>query len=330
MYAQKDSCKFHSEYAISFFERRLPEKQQTNRELSGCMLKSDKAEIIESIYNATLSPELLKRFTQFIQQRCGIHIVPSKQSMLEGRLRKRMRQLMLPTFEDYARYLFGRKKDTGEEIIHFLDAITTNKTGFFREAPHLDYMSSEVLPEFTRQHDRHRAKTFRIWSAGCSTGEEPYSLAIILNEFAEKNPAFSYAMLATDLSKRALGTAKAAVYDSDQLEDVPPEYRHKYFTAARTSNKNQRHIIAALRKTIRFRRLNFMDAAFPIREPLQVIFCRNVMMYFDRATREKLVRHFTEKLVPGGYLFTGHSESLAGFPINLEPVASSVYQKPQC
>jgi len=292
------------------------------------MVRSNKAEIIESIYHATLSPELLKRFTQFIQQRCGIQITPSKQNMLEGRLRKRMRQLMLPTFEDYARYLFGRTNDTTEEIIHFLDAITTNKTGFFREAPHLDYMTSEVLPKFTQQHDKHHAHTFRIWSAGCSTGEEPYSLAIILNEFTEKNPAFSYAMLATDLSKRALDKAKTAVYDSDQLEDIPPEYRHKYFIAARTGNSNQLRIIAALRETIMFRRINFMNSAFPIKEPLQAIFCRNVMMYFDRDTREKLVNRFTEKLVPGGYLFTGHSESLAGFPTNLKPVASSVYQKP--
>jgi chemotaxis protein methyltransferase CheR len=179
-----------------------------------------------------------------------------------------------------------------------------------------------------KQHDRHRLRTFRIWCAGCSSGQEPYTLAIVLNEFAEKNPTFSYAILATDLSKRALDKGKTAVYDSDQLEDIPPEYRHKYFIATRTGDSNQLRVIAALRETIMFRRLNFLDTAFPIKEPLQAIFCRNVMMYFNRTTREKLVKRFTEKLVPGGYLFTGHSESLAGFPTNLKPVASSVYQKP--
>jgi chemotaxis protein methyltransferase CheR len=293
------------------------------------MLKNNKTELIESIYHATLSPELFNRFTQFIQQRCGIHIKPSKKNMLEGRLRKRMRQLLLPTFEDYAHYLFSRTKNTKEEMIHFLDAITTNKTGFFRETPHFDYLVSEVLPEFIRQHDRHRVHTFRIWSAGCSSGEEPYTLAIVLNEFAEKNPTFSYAILATDLSKRALNKAKTAVYDNDQLEEVTPEHLCKYFVAARTGDNNQLRVASALRETIMFRRLNFMDSAFPIREPLQVIFCRNVMMYFDRATREQLVNRFTEKLCPGGYLFTGHSESLAGFPSNLKPVSSSVYQKPR-
>jgi chemotaxis protein methyltransferase CheR len=292
------------------------------------MQKSNKATIIESIYHAELSPELFNRFTRFIKQNCGIHLAPSKHTMLEGRLRKRMRQLLLPTFEDYARYIFRKSDNATDEMVHFLDVITTNKTDFFREKPHFDYLVSEVLPEFMKQHDRHRLSTFRLWCAGCSSGQEPYTLAIILNEFAEKNPTFSYAILATDLSKRALDKAKTAVYDSDQLKDIPPEYRHKYFIATRTGDSNQLRVIAALRETIMFRRINFMDSSFPIKEPLQAIFCRNVMMYFDRDTREKLVNRFTDKLVPGGYLFTGHSESLAGFPANLKPVASSVYQKP--
>lgn len=297
-------------------------------ERSVCMLKSDKAKTIESIYSATLSPALFNRFTQFIRQCCGIRIDASKQTMLEGRLRKRMRQLLLPTFEDYARYLFNNTEETAEELIHFLDAVTTNKTEFFREAPHFDYLGTKVLPEFKRQHEQQRTRTFRIWCAGCSTGEEAYSLAMLLNNFAEKNPLFSYAVLATDLCKRALETAKAAVYDRDQLEDVPPELRNKYFVTARTGDPGQLRVVAALRETIMFKRFNLMNAAFPIREPLQAIFCRNVMMYFERADREKLVNRFAEKLAPGGHLFTGHSETLAGFPTDLKPVSSSVYQKP--
>jgi chemotaxis protein methyltransferase CheR len=293
------------------------------------MLKSDTTEIIESIYNATLSPELFTRFTQFIQQRCGIHIVPSKQTMLEGRLRKRMRHLMLPTFEEYARFLFHHSGNASDEIIHFLDAITTNKTGFFREAPHLDYLASKILPEFMQQHEKKGPATFRIWSAGCSSGEEPYSLTMLLNEFAEENPAFSYAMLATDLSRRALERAKNAIYDIEQLEDVPPEYRRKYFIAARTGDSRKLRVIDALRKNIMFRRLNFMDTSFPIRDPLHVIFCRNVIMYFDRTTRAQLVQRFTDNLIPGGHLFTGHSESLTGFHTGLKSVSSSVYQKPR-
>lgn len=292
------------------------------------MLKSDKAKTIESIYSATLSPALFNRFTQFIQQRCGIHLVQSKQTMLEGRLRKRMRQLLLPTFEDYADYLFNSTGETAEELIHFLDVVTTNKTEFFREAPHFDYLVTKILPEFKRRHEQHRTSTFRIWCAGCSTGEEAYSLAMVLNDFAERTPSFSYAMLATDLCKRALETAKTAVYDRDQLEAVPPEQRNKYFVAARTNDPGQLRVAAALRETIMFKRFNLMDPAFPIREPLQAIFCRNVMMYFDRTDREKIVSRFADKLAPGGHLFTGHSETLAGFPTDLKPVSSSVYQKP--
>lgn len=293
------------------------------------MQKSDKAKIIESIYSATLSPALFNRFTQFIQQRCGIHIAQSKQTMLEGRLRKRMQQLLLPTFEDYARYLFNSTDETAEEMIHFLDVVTTNKTEFFREAPHFDYLGTEILPEFKRRHEQQRTSTFRIWCAGCSSGEEAYSLVMVLNDFAERNPSFSYAMLATDLCKRALETAKTAVYDRDQLEDVSPEHRNKYFVAARTGDPGQLRVVAALRETIMFKRFNLMDPAFPIREPLQAIFCRNVMMYFERTDREKIVNRFAEKLAPGGHLFTGHSETLAGFPTDLKPVSSSVYQKPR-
>lgn len=289
------------------------------------MLKNDKAAIIESIYSSELSSELFSRFTLFIKHNCGIHIIPSKKTMLEGRLRKRMRQLLLPTFEDYARYLFNTNKHDSSEMVHFLDVVTTNKTGFFRETPHFDYLVSKILPEFMNRDNR-RLVTFRIWSAGCSSGQEPYSLAILLNEFAEKNPAFRYAILATDLSRCILDTAKAGVYDTNQLDDVTPEHRDKYFVAVR--NNSQLRITEALRKTIMFKRLNLMNGAFPIKEPLHAIFCRNVMMYFDRDDRKKLVRRFTEQLAPGGYLFTGHSESLAGLSSELHSASNSVYRKP--
>ncbi len=291
------------------------------------MPTNSKASIIDSIFSATLSPGLFNRFAQFIQQRCGIRIDNSKQPMLEGRLRKRMRALLLPTFEAYADHLFDADKHS-DEIIHFLDTITTNKTGFFREAPHFDYLMSIVLPEFSSQRVRRHVKTFRIWSAGCSSGEEPYSLAMTLNEFAEKNPSFSYAILATDLCARALATARTGIYDAAQLEDVKPEYRHKYFVVDRTLDKRQLRVVPALRETIMFRRFNFISPVPPVKNPLHAIFCRNVMIYFDRPTREQLVNRFIEKLAPGGYLFTGHSESLTGFRTALKSVANAVYQKP--
>jgi chemotaxis protein methyltransferase CheR len=293
------------------------------------MLIHSKAAIIESIYHAQLSPELFMRFTGFIQQRCGIRIDHAKQTMLEGRLRKRMRELMLPTFEDYANYLFRSERSNQEETIRFFDAVTTNKTEFFRESAHFDYLHSIVLPAFMTQRDRHPVSPFRIWSAGCSTGEEAYSLAMVLHEFAESHPGFKYAVLATDLSARALGKAKTAVYDIDQLEDLKPAYRRKYFVSAGTPDSRQMRIAPCLRDTIVFKRFNFMTPEFPVRQPLQAVFCRNVMIYFDRPTRERLVNRLAEKLAPGGCLFTGHSESLAGFPTTLKPMANAVYQKPQ-
>ncbi len=292
------------------------------------MPSDTKASIIDSIFSAKLPPELFERFAQFIRQRCGIRIDQAKQAMLEGRLRKRMRALGLPTFEAYADYLFNRQNGDTREIIHFLDTVTTNKTDFFREAPHFDYLRRSLLPEFMAQRDRRRVSTFRIWSAGCSTGEEPYSLAMVLNEFAEQNPAFSYAILATDLCVRALATAKAGIYDIDQLDDVSPEYRLKYFTAARTPDRRQLRVVPALREHVVFKRFNFITPVFPIRQPLQAIFCRNVMIYFDRPTREQLISRFIDTLAPGGCLFTGHSESLAGFRTGLTPVAAAVYRKP--
>lgn len=293
------------------------------------MLTNSKASIIDSIFSATLSPALFDRFAQFIQQRCGIRIEHSKQTLLEGRLRKRMRALLLPTFEAYAAFLFDQKKNDADEIINFLDTITTNKTDFFREASHFDYLSCTVLTEFMSQRARRHAGTFRIWSAGCSTGEEPYSLAMVLNEFAEKNAAFSYAILATDLCARALATAKSGIYDIDQLDDVNPEYRRRYFTVNRTADERRVCVLPELRETVVFKRFNFMTPVFPIRQPLQAIFCRNVMIYFDRPTREQLISRFIGKLAPGGYLFTGHSESLAGYRTGLKPVATAVYQKPR-
>jgi len=293
------------------------------------MLTNSKAAIIDSIFSATLTPGLFDRFAQFIQQRCGIRIERSKQPMLEGRLRKRMRALLLPTFESYADYLFDQSNSNTDEIVNFLDTITTNKTDFFREAPHFDYLRSTVLTEFMAQCGRRDVSTFRIWSAGCSTGEEPYSLAMVLNEFAEKNAAFSYAILATDLCARALAVAKSGIYDIDQLDDVNPEYRRRYFSFNRTPDRRRVCILPELRENVVFKRFNFMTPVFPIRQPLQAIFCRNVMIYFDRPTREQLISRLIGKLAPGGYLFTGHSESLAGYRTCLKPVATAVYQKPR-
>lgn len=300
----------------------------THRGHRSRMGANDRTALIESIYGASLSAGLFERLAHFIQQRCGIRIDHTKQPMLEGRLRKRMRLLELPTFEAYARYLFDQEKTGGEEIIHFLDAVTTNKTGFFREARHYDFLQSVVLPEFADSHDRRRVSTFRIWSAGCSTGEEPYSLAMVLNEFAEQNPAFSFAILATDLSARALAAARTGTYDMEKITDVSPGYRQKYFTADRAPGTLQMRVVSALRETIMFKRFNFMSPVFPISSPLQAVFCRNVMIYFDRPARELLVKRFIEKLAPGGYLFTGHSESLAGLRTGLKTVANAVYRKP--
>jgi chemotaxis protein methyltransferase CheR len=261
------------------------------------------------------------RLKDFIYSECGINIVDSKKTMLEARLQKRLRTLNLASFSNYCDYLFS-PEGMQEELTDMIDQVTTNKTDFFREPAHFEYLSRNVLPHLTRTR-----KNIFVWSAGCSSGEEPYTLAMVLSDFASDNRGFSFLILATDISTRVLDKAKFAVYEEERINPVPPEMRKKYLMRNKDRAKKLYRVAPALREQVRFRRLNFMDNDFGFREQMDVIFCRNVIIYFDKPTQEKLLNKFCHYLSPDGYLFMGHSETLFGMDVPLIQVAPTIYRR---
>jgi chemotaxis protein methyltransferase CheR len=264
------------------------------------------------------------RLCSLIYAQSGITLSADKKTMLELRIRRRLKSLELETFADYCHYLFGAKGQK-DEIVHLLDVVTTNKTDFYREPAHFDFLVQKALPDLTSRdgggHD------LLIWSAGCSTGEEPYTLAIVLSEYAVTHPGFRFRILATDISTRVLEKAHRAVFSMEVVRPVPDHLRRKYFLRGRDPSSEQVRVVPELRKLVEFRRLNFKDADYGMTEKADIIFCRNVIIYFDRPTQESILQKLSKHLVPEGYVFMGHAEALHDMNIPLEPVAPATYRK---
>lgn len=271
-----------------------------------------------------LSKTDFQRLQNYIYDELGIKISESKRTMLMGRLTKRLRALKMATVSEYCDFLFTPEGQQLEQV-HLFDVITTNKTDFFRESSHFDLLTSALLPKW--QESLRDNRKFKIWSAGCSSGEEPYTMAMVLDDYAEKKSglSFDYEIIATDISTRVLDHAKKAVYHADRVEPVPANIRNKCLLKNKDSKNPLVRITPDLRKKVRFGRMNFMDNAFALPDKMDVIFCRNVIIYFDKETQEKLVQKFCQNLRPGGYLFLGHSESLHGFDVPLQQIAPTVY-----
>lgn len=267
------------------------------------------------------------RLSQLIKTHCGIKMPASKQTMLEARLQKRLRALGLKSFGNYCDYLFS-PEGMDKELVHLIDVVTTNKTEFFREPQHFEYLVQAVLPKLLRAQDTGIRRWLRIWSAGCSTGEEPYTLAMVLSEFAERYPGFQYAVLATDISTDVLDKAKLGIYERSRVDPVPMALKKKYLLRNKDESRGLVRIVPELRARVQFCRLNFMGDDFDLREPMDIIFCRNVIIYFDRPTQERILNQLCRYLIPGGYLFLGHSETLSGLSVPLLPAAPTVYRKP--
>jgi len=281
---------------------------------------------VELPLRVSMTNEEFHRFSSFIESELGIKMPPGKKLMLEARLQKRLRVLRLSSFGDYYKYVFeGKSGDS--ELIFLIDAVTTNKTDFFREAGHFDYLRGNVLPALAQEEGVGLRRPIAVWSAGCSTGEEPYTLAMVLSEFAAGVSGYRFTVLATDISTRVLEAAHAGVYEEEKVEPVPMALRRKYLLRSKDREQKLVRIAPALRSLIQFRRLNLMDPDFGMREQIDVIFCRNVVIYFDRATQERLVGRLASCLRPGGYLFMGHSETLAGMQVPVSSVAPTVYRK---
>ncbi len=272
----------------------------------------------------SLSTRDLNRLCKLIYDQCGINLNAEKQVMLEGRLKRRIVELNLSSYGEYCEYLFAGHGHDAEEMVQLIDAVTTNKTDFFREQAHFDLLVTMALPDLTARSKN--ARDALIWSAGCSTGEEPYTLAIVLTEYARSHPGFRFRILATDISTAVLAKAQMGVFTAEVVSPVPLELRRKYFMRGRNRDSNLMRVVPELRETIEFRRLNLMED-FAMSEPVDAIFCRNVIIYFDRPTQEQLFRKFSRQLVEGGYMFVGHSENLHHMNVPLVPVAPALYRK---
>jgi chemotaxis protein methyltransferase CheR len=272
----------------------------------------------------TISNSDFGRLRSFIYAQSGINLNSDKKTMLELRIKRRLRSLNLTSFSEYCEYLFGHKGQK-EEIVHFLDVVTTNKTDFFREPDHFEYLTHTALPELIARNGNERSVL--VWSAGCSTGEEPYTLAIVMSEFRLTHPGFQFRILATDISTTVLTKATLGIYSEEVVRPVASDLRRKYFMRSRDRSSSFLRVVPELRQLIEFRRLNFKDADYEMTEKVDMIFCRNVIIYFDRATQEQILQKLTQQLKPEGYCFVGHSETLHGMDLPLMPIAPALYRR---
>jgi chemotaxis protein methyltransferase CheR len=276
-----------------------------------------------SVHDETISGRDYARLCELIYAQAGIHLGTERKTMLEVRIKRRLKVLDLHSYSDYCDYLFGHE-GLREEIVHLIDVVTTNKTDFFREPGHFDFLVEKALPELTEST---YGRQMLIWSAGCSTGEEPYTMAIVLSEYALTHPGFRFRILATDISNLVLAKAELGVYPDDIVAPVAPVLRRKYFMRSREPGSKKQRVVPELRRLIEFRRLNFMDADYGVPEKADAIFCRNVIIYFDRPTQERILQKLSDCLAPGGYMFVGHSETLHDMDLPLNPVGPALYRR---
>lgn len=268
-----------------------------------------------------LSKRNFDRLSRYIYDYSGIRMPHSKTTMLEGRLRRRLRMTGFPTLDEYCRYLF---EDDGleKESIHLIDAVTTNKTDFFREPQHFEYLTKVILPNFEASGKR----TLRAWSSACSTGAEPYTLAMLLEEFHQRT-GIQYGILATDLSTDVLATGLKGIYPDDMMSPVPRHLADRYVMRSKDPGQRRARMHATLRSRIAFARFNLMSEVYPVGNDMDLIFCRNVLIYFDKQTQGKVLRRLCDSLARGGHLFVGHSETVSGFNLPIRQVAGTILVK---
>jgi chemotaxis protein methyltransferase CheR len=275
--------------------------------------------------STALSQKSFDRFANYITRELGIKMPESKMTLVQSRLLRRARELKLRSIDEYGEYFFtGSSVDERE---YFINAITTNKTDFFREPEHFDFLLKAVLPAL-RISAGNRMSQLNVWSAACSSGQEPYTLAMVLNEHALQTPGFNFAILATDISTKVLDHARKAIYDESLTVPVPSALRMKYFLQSKDRSSGLVRVAPAIRAKVSFHQLNFMDDDYRIQNMFDVVFCRNVLIYFDRKTQESVIRKICRYINPGGYLFVGHSESLAGMDVPAQHVKTAVFRIP--
>jgi chemotaxis protein methyltransferase CheR len=271
-----------------------------------------------NLVNLELTAKQYERVCGLVYATSGINLGKGKEQLVRTRLAKRVQTLGMSSYTDYLDLV--ERDLQGSEAVVMLDAISTNKTFFFREVQHFDLLRDRVLPPLLAS-----GSPVRVWSAGCSSGDEPYTLGILLHEMEADLARRDVRILATDLSTKVLAKARQGLYDASTLSDVPPALLKRYFTREGGAVVQYR-VADRVRSLVSFARLNLMEA-WPMRGPFDVIFCRNVMIYFDRPTQERLIQRYYDLLSPGGYLLVGHSESLTSLKHRFRYVQPAVYVK---
>lgn len=273
---------------------------------------------------AKLNNKDFARLSEFITGEFGIKMPDLKRIMLQSRLQKRVKELGYKNFSDYIDYFFSNK-GMEEEVMHMIDIVSTNKTDFFRENEHFEYMMHTLLPDL---YPNGKKGNLKFWSAGCSSGEEPYSLAMVLAEYRIGNPLIDFLVYGTDVSPRMLKTANQAIYKEDRIGNIPPELKTKYFLQSGNREEKKVRIVPELREKVIFSRLNLIDEFYPTPFVFDVVFCRNVLIYYDRGMQEKIILKLCSRIKNEGYLFLGHSESIAGLNLPLKHIQPTIFMKP--
>jgi chemotaxis protein methyltransferase CheR len=271
-----------------------------------------------------LSERHFAKLASYIEKYSGIKMPPGKRTMVEGRLRRRVRATGHTSFAKYCDYLFN---DGGlkTESVHLIDAVTTNKTDFFREPEHFRLLADKFVPEIVAQSGGR--SPVKVWSAASSIGAEPYTLAMVLADLAQRVSGLRWSLIATDICTEALASAISGIFPEDMIRPVPPDMRSRYVLRSKDRARAEVRIAPALRAMVQFARLNLMEAPYPFDRDMDIIFLRNILIYFDKPTQKSVLANLCTHLRTGGYLFLGHSETLAGFDLPLELAGPTVFRK---
>lgn len=265
-----------------------------------------------------------KRVAQVVYKHCGIHLTDAKRQLVSARLAKRVRVMGYKTYREYLDSVLSNPN--GDEFTTLIDSLSTNLTSFFRENDHFVFLKTRFVSQIVQERGSSK-RYIRGWSAGCSTGEEPYTIAITLMESLPQPGSWDIKLMASDISTKVLAQASSGVYTADKLQMISPQLKAKYFEPRKLPDGTPAYAVhPTLRHLITFKYANLMEP-FPFQGPMDFIFCRNVMIYFDKPTQEKLVNRYYQMLRPGGYLFTGHSESLTGVKHPFKYVQATIYQR---
>ncbi|MEQ9438041.1 MAG: CheR family methyltransferase [Cyclobacteriaceae bacterium] len=272
----------------------------------------------------TMSPGDFRKLSLHIEQRYGIQLPITKKNMVESRLQKRLKHLQCTSFRTYFEFVFS-EKGRSTEYLQMLDLITTNKTNFFREKMHFEFLRDEILPKLWNL--KSSSNPLKIWSAACSSGEEVYSIGITIESFASTQGNVPYQLLGTDLSTRMLSQALSAVYPLSTVDELSQSLKRKYFLKSKDPQQPKVRIIKEIRNKAVFRRLNLLEETHQVKQQFDVIFCRNVLIYFNKTNQKIVLNQLIDHIAPRGYLLIGHSESLTGLNLPVQQIKPTIYQK---